>query len=117
MVDMLKKMFGNEATEKFEFDENEGHPEFKETEESKALGPISERKRIDGKVYRIFSEKGYGFITSMDIPFTRIFFHWSQLATDTLNFTKIDRGMKVSFVPIEFEGRGWQALKIRVTLE
>lgn len=114
MVDVIRKMFGKDADEKYEFTEAESTHEFVETEESRAMGPIGERKRISGKIYKLVENKGYGFISSHDIPFTRIFFHWSQLAPDTTNFTKLSKGMKVEFVPIEYTERGWQALKIRV---
>ena len=68
---------------------------------------------IEGKIIKI-SEKGYGFIISKDIPFTRIFFHWTSLTSDTLHFTELRKGMIVEFIPQETEKNGFRALKIRV---
>lgn len=70
-------------------------------------------KPIIGKIIKI-SEKGYGFISSKEIPFTRIFFHWSSLVQDTLHFTELRSKMKVEFTPIEMEDKGYRAIKIRV---
>ena len=72
-----------------------------------------EEKRVIGKIIKV-SEAGWGFISSKDIKFTRIFFHWSSLKQDTLNFQSLKNGMKVEFTPVEVEGKGWRAIKIRV---
>lgn len=115
---LIQKAFGED---KYEFDEDKvdsgESKEFIETDESRLQGPISQRKRLPGKIYKLVENKGYGFISSHEIPFTRIFFHWSQLSPETLNFTKLHKGMAVTFVPIELKERGWQALKIRVEPE
>lgn len=73
----------------------------------------SEETRVKGKIIKV-SEAGWGFISSKDIKFTRIFFHWTSLKQDTLKFQELKNGMKVEFVPVEFEGKGWRALKINV---
>lgn len=70
-------------------------------------------KRIMGKIIKV-SDAGWGFISSRDIKFTRIFFHWTSLKQDTLKFTDLKNGMKVEFTPVEVEGKGWRAIKIRV---
>ena len=72
-----------------------------------------EEKRIKGKIIKV-SDEGWGFISSKDIKFTRIFFHWTSLKQDTLKFTDLKNGMKVEFTPKEVEGKGWRAIKIRV---
>lgn len=72
-----------------------------------------EEKRINGKIIKISSE-GYGFISSKEIPFKRIFFHWTSLRPDTVGFEKLRSGMKVSFVAFEVEDKGWRAIKIKV---
>lgn len=69
---------------------------------------------IEGKIIKLSEEGGWGFISSKEIPFTRIFFHWTSLSQDTLNFTELKKGMMVSFIPVEKEGRGWSANKIKV---
>ena len=73
----------------------------------------SEEKHVKGKIIKV-SEDGWGFISSKEIKFTRIFFHWTSLKQDTLKFTELKNGMKVEFTPVEVEGKGWRAIKIRV---
>lgn len=74
----------------------------------------SEVKRIIGKIIKIAEHAGWGFITSKELKFTRIFFHWTSLKQETLNFTELKVGMKVEFTPIEFEDKGWRAIRIMV---
>jgi len=69
--------------------------------------------RFHGKIIKV-SKDGYGFISSKDIPFTRIFFHWSALRPDTKKFTDLKTGMKVSFVAFTTEDKGYRAIKIKV---
>ncbi len=71
-------------------------------------------KRIDGKIIKLSPQKGFGFISSLEIPFTRIFFHWSALKPTTLHFTDLEVGMKVSFKPVEVPNKGWRAIQIEV---
>ena len=61
-------------------------------------------------------EKGWGFITSPDIEFTRIFFHWTGLVQNTVNFKELKRGMKVEFTEKQSPDpeKGWRAIKIKV---
>lgn len=72
-----------------------------------------EEKVVTGKIIKI-SDEGWGFISSRDIKFTRIFFHWTSLKQDTLKFTELKNGMKVEFTPVEVDGKGWRAIRIRV---
>ncbi len=72
-----------------------------------------EEKRINGKIIKV-SSNGYGFISSREVPFTRIFFHWTSLKADTLKFQELRSGMKVSFVAFEVEDKGYRAIKIKV---
>lgn len=74
---------------------------------------MNDTKRITGNISFI-SEEGWGFILSKDIQFERIFFHWTGLSQDTLRFKKLEKYMTVEFVPIELEGKGWRAIKIKV---
>jgi cold shock CspA family protein len=70
-------------------------------------------KRVQGKIIKV-SDEGWGFISSKDIKFTRIFFHWTSLRQDTLKFTDLKNGLKVEFTPVEVDGKGWRAIKIKV---
>jgi cold shock CspA family protein len=70
-------------------------------------------KRVEGKIIHI-SDAGWGFISSLDIKFTRIFFHWTYLKQDTKKFTELKKGMRVKFTPIEVAGAGYRAIKIEV---
>lgn len=72
-----------------------------------------EELRVHGKIIKV-SDSGWGFISSKDIKFTRIFFHWTSLLQDTLKFTDIHNGMKCEFTPIEVEGKGFRAIRIRI---
>lgn len=72
-----------------------------------------EEKRVVGKIIKV-SEDGWGFISSKEIKFTRIFFHWTSLRQDTLRFLELKQGMKVSFTPIEVQDKGFRAIKIKV---
>lgn len=74
---------------------------------------VTEDRRVKGKIIKI-SEKGWGFITSQEIKFTRIFFHWTSLKQNTVNFTDLKNGMKVEFTPIEIPDKGCRAIKIEV---
>lgn len=91
---MLEKLFGGKKPEATEMTEPE--------------------KRAVGKIIHVEDEKGWGFISSPEVPFTRIFFHWTGLRQDTLNFTQLEKGMKVEFTPKIFEGNKHRAIKIKV---
>lgn len=66
-----------------------------------------------GRIWKV-SEKGWGFIISQEIPFTKIFFHWTYLIRDTLKFPELEKGMMVEFVPADRGENGIHAIKIRV---
>lgn len=70
-------------------------------------------KKVKGRIIKI-SEKGWGFISSKDIEFTRIFFHWTALRQDTLPFKELKAGMHCEFQPIQIQGRGWRAIHVKV---
>ena len=101
-----------------------GKPLVADTEESVKKDEIVQKeakeKRIIGKIIRT-DPRGYGFITSNEIPFERIFWHWTSLTFDTLKFPDIRRGMKVEFVPRhqgqDFEtkkDKGYKAIRITI---
>lgn len=72
-----------------------------------------DEKRVIGKIIKV-SEDGWGFISSKEIKFTRIFFHWTSLKQDTLKFQDLKNGMKVEFTPVEVTDKGYRAIKIKV---
>jgi cold shock CspA family protein len=74
---------------------------------------MSDETRVTGKIIKV-SKTGWGFISSKDIKFTRIFFHWTSLKQDTLKFQELRNGMKVEFTSVEVEGKGYRAIKIEV---
>ncbi len=69
--------------------------------------------KITGRIIKI-SKQGWGFISSKEIPFTRVFFHWTSLQQSTLPFTELKTGMIVEFTPIKIEGKGHRAVHIKV---
>ena len=74
---------------------------------------VANEKRVKGKIFKL-SPQGYGFISSHDIPFTRIFFHWSSLKADTKNFTQLKVGDRVEFTPSDTKDKGVRAIRIVV---
>ena len=101
-----------------------GKPMTEDTPESIAKENIAKReaseRRIIGKIIRI-DPRGFGFITSEDIPFERIFWHWTSLQLDTLKFLELKKGMKVEFVArhqgkdnVTGKDRGYKAIRIEV---
>lgn len=68
--------------------------------------------RIQGTI--TWLDRGWGFIVSRDIEYTRIFFHWSGLSQRTLHFSELKKGMKVEFEVRTHPKRGYKAVKIEV---
>ncbi len=77
----------------------------------------TEDARITGKIIKVASDKGWGFISSKDIPFERIFFHWSGLLQNTLRFPELKTGMKVEYTPVTVPEKGLRATKIIVVVD
>ena len=77
------------------------------------MSTTPDETRVVGKIIKV-SGGGWGFISSKDIKFTRIFFHWTSLKQDTLKFQELKNGMRVEFTPVEVEGKGFRAIKISV---
>lgn len=94
---VFRKLFGNGAVTK-------------DTEEAVT---DTEPKRIKGKIIHI-SEEGWGFATSPEIKFTRIFFHWTGLEQSTLKFPELRKGMRIEFEAKEYVDKGVRAIKIKV---
>ncbi len=74
---------------------------------------MTETKKVIGRIIKV-SDEGWGFISSKEIKFTRIFFHWTHLKQDTLPFLELKSGMMVEFTPSQMSGKGWRAMNIRV---
>lgn len=75
--------------------------------------PSTEEQRVVGRIIKL-SPTGYGFISSKDVPFTRIFFHWTSLRQNTLNFKELQLGQMVEFTPKQVEDKGMRAIRIVV---
>jgi len=73
---------------------------------------IQSEKTI-GKIIKLH-ESGWGFITSPTYQFTRIFFHWTALQQNTLNFTDLRVGMMVKFFTRRYKEQGVRAYKVEV---
>lgn len=71
------------------------------------------KERTKGTILKL-SPKGWGYISSKEIKFTRIFFHWTSLKQTTLSFPDLKVGMDVDFEALHIPGRGWRALHIQV---
>ena len=73
-----------------------------------------ENQRVAGRIIKVH-KAGWGFISSREIEFTRIFFHWTSLKQSTLTFTQLRTGMIVEFTPVQVPDKGWRAIHIIVT--
>jgi cold shock CspA family protein len=69
--------------------------------------------KVVGRIIKV-SKAGWGFISSKDIEFTRIFFHWTALRQDTVPFLELKTGMIVEFTPLQIPGKGYRAVHVRV---
>ena len=74
---------------------------------------MTETKKSVGRIIKV-SKEGWGFISSRDIEFTRIFFHWTSLVQNTLKFPEIKTGMWAEFTPMQVPGKGWRAIHVRI---
>lgn len=74
---------------------------------------MNDETRSVGRIIKIH-RSGWGFISSREIEFTRIFFHWTALRQDTLRFPQLQTGMTVEFTPLEIPDKGYRAMHIRV---
>ena len=74
---------------------------------------MSEEKRFVGKIILV-NKRGYGFISTKEVPFTRIYFHWTNLLPQTANFAELKRGDEVEFNLVHKEDGTYKAIKIDV---
>lgn len=90
-----------------------GETEKKQHELKEKLKP-KHGDQLTGFINNIRHDKGYGFITSEELPFERIFFHWTGLRQDTLRFPNLSKRMKVEFILQNDNENGYRAIKIKV---
>jgi len=106
----IQRILGSGATE-----ETPEVPEVPQEQEQIADEmPVKNSKPVRGIIIKVELSKGWGFISSKEIPYTRIFFHWSGLLQNTLRFPDLKKGMKVEFLTMEHPERGIRAIRIRV---
>ena len=70
-------------------------------------------RKVIGRIIKIH-RSGWGFISSKEIEFTRIFFHWTALRQDTISFLELKTGMMVEFTPLQIPGKGYRAVHVKV---
>jgi cold shock CspA family protein len=73
---------------------------------------MTEDTRYTGTIIHT-SPDGYGFITTPEIPFTRIFFHWGAL-DHRIKFLDLSKGQAVTFQVKEYPDKGLRAIKIQL---
>lgn len=69
--------------------------------------------RLEGKIIAV-NKKGFGFISCKDVPFTRIYFHWTNLVPQTINFAEIKRGDPVDFILEKKADGTFKAIKVDI---
>ena len=77
-----------------------------------------EKQRIKGTIFNTVTNPdkgGFGFIISKELPYEKIYFHWTQLNTNTKRFLALKSGDEVEFDLVNKEGYGYQAHRIEVT--
>jgi len=72
-----------------------------------------QNEKTVGKIVKL-SPKGWGFILSPSHQFTKIYFHWTALQQNTLNFNDLKIGMIVKFFTQRYKDYGVRAYKIEV---
>lgn len=90
-----------------------GLPLTEDTADSVELEEQEKEKRIKGRIIQLDS-RGFGFIISDELPFERIFFHWTSLAQGTKKFPELERGMFCTFLPRMQtpKEKGYKAIRI-----
>jgi cold shock CspA family protein len=72
--------------------------------------PFGADKRLEGKVILV-NKRGYGFISCKDVPYTRIYFHWTNLIPQ-INFADLRRGDTVDFILEKKDDGTYKAIKV-----
>lgn len=71
------------------------------------------KEKLIGKVFLV-NKRGYGFISCKEVPFTRIYFHWTNMIPQTINFKELKRGDEVEFDLVKKGDGTYKAIKIDV---
>ncbi len=79
----------------------------------------NEHKRIQGKIFSINEKKGYGFITSLELEFEKIYFYWHNLVNGVSFKQDLRKGTLVEFDLVWVESTekrpaGWNAFRIDI---
>jgi cold shock CspA family protein len=69
---------------------------------------------LEGKIVKLNTDRGYGFILSDERKFKRFFFHWTALRPEGIGFEEITPGMKVRFVEAYSAEKGPRAVQIEI---
>ncbi len=75
--------------------------------------PNDDSRKFQGKILKLY-KKGYGFLSTPELEFTRVFFHWSVLTRDSPKFPDLAPNMPVEFSAREFDEKGWRAIMVKV---
>lgn len=70
-------------------------------------------KRVEGKIIAV-NKRGFGFISSKEIPYTRIYFHWTNLLPQTINFADLKRSDPVDFICEKKPDGTYRAVKVDI---
>lgn len=81
---------------------------FGESEQPEA----KKREVLMGRIYHL--GQGWGFVSSPELEYTRIFFHWTGLVHNTLNFKDLKKGMKVEFEKKIMPDGNVRAIRVKV---
>lgn len=74
------------------------------------------KKDITGKIIYLNETEGWGYINTHEIKFSKVYFHWTGLETNTKNFQELKRNDTLRFNAIKRE-KGWKAINIMVVVE
>jgi cold shock CspA family protein len=89
---MFQKFFDKHKSDGLTMSDTEGTATANETKSV-------DNTEYEGKIIDV-NGRGFGFISCKEIPFTRVFFHWTGLRQNTLKFPALKKGMKVKFFKI-----------------
>ena len=70
------------------------------------------QKRIVGRISHL-NKRGWGVLISEELPFQKIFFHWTNL-DKSIDFRTLSKKTKLSFVPVTSERGGYKAIHIKL---
>lgn len=74
---------------------------------------VKENTELKGRIIKVNTEEGYGFIISSERKFVKFFFHWTGLQQTTKAFKDLKVGEKVLFTPLD-SVRGPRAIQIKI---